>query len=227
MITENLAKIHHLIHEAARRGGRDPNEIRLVAVAKGQPVENVIEAVAAGVTDIGENYAQELLAHGGAGLKPAPTWHFIGHLQRNKVKQIIDKVDLIHSVDSIELSQEIDRRAAALGKIQAVLIEVNLEGEVSKTGVSPSEAKELARKILELKNVELRGWMTIPPFLPDPEAVRPYFRRLREIRDEIRKEIRYASDLSMGMTHDFEIAVEEGATIVRIGTGVFGERTQN
>jgi pyridoxal phosphate enzyme (YggS family) len=227
MISQKLAEIRNRIAEAAKRARRDPAEITLVAVAKGQPLEKVIEAIAAGVTEIGENYAQEMSAHAGAGLKPAPTWHFIGHLQRNKVKQILDKAALIHSVDSLELAREIDRRAAAVDKVQPILIEVNLGGEKTKTGILPPAAKELAKRARELKHVELRGLMAIPPFLPDPGAVRPYFRELREIRDEIQKEIRYASELSMGMTHDFEVAIEEGATIVRIGTGIFGERTKN
>lgn len=227
MIVEKLAKIHRLIREAARRGGRDPNEIKLVAVAKGQPAEKIAEAIQAGQRDFGENYAQELSAHAGAGFQPAPTWHFIGHLQRNKVRQIIDKVEWIHSVDSTALAQEIDRKAAQAGKIQKILVEVNLGEEESKTGIKPEYLEELIEAVKKLGHLDFKGLMTVPPFLDNPERVRPYFKRLREIRDAIRGKINYATELSMGMTHDFEIAIEEGATIVRIGTGVFGERSKD
>ncbi len=231
MVPDRLKEIRTRISNTARRSGRDPHGIRLVAVAKGQPIEKIREAIEEGQVDFGENYAQELLAHVGAALRGRPetgrhrdlpqqiNWHFIGHLQRNKVKQIIDKIALIHSVDSLELAQEIDRRTASIDKIQPILIEVNLGGEGSKTGIQPEKVKELVQKISQLKGVALNGLMTIPPFFDNPEQVRPYFRRLREICKEMN-----LSELSMGMTHDFEVAIEEGATIVRIGTGIFGER---
>ncbi len=235
MISEQLVDVREKITAAAGRAGRDPAEIRLIAVAKGQPVEKVMEAVQAGVTDIGENYAQEMLEHQEA-LRLASLaqdqlrWHFIGHLQRNKVKQIIGLVSLIHSVDSIDLAREIDRRAAALDKVQEILIEINLGSEDSKSGIDPEKAPELIRELSPMGHLTLKGLMALPPFLPDPEAVRPYFVRLRQIRDAINAGNVYKTpltELSMGMTHDFEVAIEEGATIVRVGTGIFGERTKN
>lgn len=230
MITERLAEIYRRIAEAAVRSKRDPREITLVAVAKGQPVEKINEAIKAGQRDFGENYAQEMLAHAGAGLKPAPAWHFIGHLQRNKVRQIIDKVSLIHSVDSSALAAEIDRRAAAVTKVQPVLIEVNLGGEVSKTGIAAAEVEKLVGMMRQLDHTDLRGLMVIPPYDLDARKSRPFFRTLREIRDAINRKTLYKhplTELSMGMTHDFEVAIEEGATIIRIGTGIFGERAKN
>ena len=220
----------------------------LVAVAKGQPVEKIREALAAGQIVFGENYSQELIAHQGGippprfpwlpdaplKLRGAPgghgdpgggiRWHFIGHLQHNKVRQIIANVDLIHSVDSIDLAREIDKRAAAAGKFQQILVEVNLGGEESKTGAAPEEVSELVREIAVLDHLDLRGLMTMPPPEEDP---RPYFRRLREIRDSINSQNVYKRplmELSMGMTDDFETAIEEGATLIRVGTGIFGPR---
>lgn len=223
MILDAINEIRSKIAQAGRN-------IRLVAVSKGQPVEKILEAIHAGQTDFGENYAQEFLEHYGSVRSNDRTslhWHFIGHLQRNKVRSIIDKVDLIHSVDSIELAREIDKRAAAIGKVQSILIEVNLAGEKSKTGVSPNNLEGLIACMTPMENLVLKGLMTIPPLLTNPEEVRPYFRQLREIRDAINQKNIYQSpltELSMGMTHDFEVALSEGATIVRIGTGIFGAR---
>lgn len=228
MIAKNLEEIKNRIGAAARRAGRNPGEITLVAVAKGQPAEKILEAIEAGQRDFGENYAQELSGHVSAVGASVIHWHFIGHLQRNKVKQIIDKIALIHSVDSLELAREIDRRAAAIGRIQPILIEVNPGGEKTKTGIPPAEAESLASSIGGLDHLQLKGLMVIPPYHPDPEKARPYFRKLREIRNRINEKIPQGlTELSMGMTDDFEIAIEEGATIVRIGTGIFGERTKD
>ncbi len=157
-------------------------------------------------------------------------WHFIGHLQRNKVRQIIDKTALIHSVDSQPLAREIDRRAASIGRCQPILIEINLRGESSKAGTPPDQVEPLVREIEALSHVSLRGLMTMPPYSEDPESSRPFFRKLREIRDAINTKKLYKEplkELSMGMTGDFKVAIEEGATMVRIGTGIFGERTKN
>lgn len=239
MIANNLQEIRNRIAAAARRAGRDASDVTLVAVSKGQPVERIAEAIAAGQRDFGENYAQEMLAHVGANLVFAPAasgriqdsplqWHFIGHLQRNKVKQIIGHSALIHSVDSPELVLEIDKRAAASEKIQPVLIELNLHGESSKTGLAPDRAEMLVSEMNRLPHVDLKGLMTIPPATEDAEEARASFRLLREIRDALNRKNVYKrplAGLSMGMTHDFEIAIEEGATIVRVGTGIFGERT--
>ena len=151
--------------------------------------------------------------------------HLMGHLQRNKVKQVVGQVMLIHSVDSVGLAREIDRQAGRVGKRQPVLIEVNLGGEETKSGMDSAEAEAFAREVGRLPGIELRGWMGIPPYDTDPEKVRPHFRRLREIRDAINRKTGYGlTELSIGMTHDFEVAIEEGATIVRIGKGIFGIR---
>lgn len=230
MVSELLIEIQKRVATAAEKAGRSPKDVRLIAVSKGQPAEKLKEALEAGQQDFGENYAQEFSEHVGAVHEP-PTqiqWHFIGHLQRNKVKQILPHVFLIHSVDSLELAQEIDKRAAALNKIQPILIEVNLGGEDSKTGISPENIEKLVRSINSLSHLDLQGFMTIPPFHENPEEVRPYFRRLREIRDAINNQLVYKhalSALSMGMTQDFEVAIEEGSTMVRVGTGIFGKRS--
>ena len=218
--------------EACQRAHRPAGSVTLIAIAKGQPVEKIRGTIRSGLLDIGENYAQEMLSHVGAihelPLQPI-RWHFVGHLQRKKVKQVTPQVSLIHSVDSLELAREIDLRAARCQKIQPILIEVNLGGESSKSGLDPTKVAELIPPISSLQNLLLKGFMTIPPFLPDVEKTRPFFRSLREIRDEMNQRKLYSSplfELSMGMTHDFEIAIEEGATMVRIGTGLFGPRSE-
>jgi len=238
MLSERLKMIRERIAAAARRSGRSPDEITLVAVSKGQPAEKIREAIEAGQRDFGENYAQELSEHmnhvgarfprpGGETPPLQVNWHFIGHLQRNKVKTVLPQVSLIHSVDSLPLAQEIDKRAATLERMTPILLEVNLGNEDSKTGLSPHAVEPLVREISNLAHIDLRGLMVVPPFMDDPEKTRPLFRRLREIRDAINAQNVYKrrlSGLSMGMTHDFECAVEEGATIVRVGRGLFGER---
>ncbi len=223
-VAENLQKIREKLK------GKN---IRLIAVSKGQPVKKISEALHAGQTDFGENYVQELLEHV-VSVEASPDgpplqihWHFIGHLQKNKVRLIIDKVDLIHSLDSYKLAIEIDKRAKVISKIQPVLIEVNLGGEETKSGIAVEEVAPLIEKIQNLLSIDLQGFMSIPPYRANPEDVRPYFKRLREIRDEINKKKLYKhplTQLSMGMSHDFQVALEEGATLVRIGTGIFGER---
>ncbi len=227
-ISERIVILRQRIQAARLKSDRAVDTVQLLAVSKTQPVEKILEAARAGQLDFGENYAQELIAkaeQGGSQIR----WHFIGHLQRNKVKQLLPHVTLIHSVDSFTLAQEIDKRATALGKIQPVLIEVNSGGEASKSGVALSEKKleNLVRSLNTLSHVDLRGLMTIPPPKENPEEVRPFFRQLREIRDALNREKVYKhslQELSMGMTHDFEVAIEEGATIVRVGTGIFGAK---
>lgn len=212
---------------AAKHVGREVKDITLIAVAKKKSVDNLLEAIRSNQTIFGENYAQELLAHYNAVEKPDLRWHFIGYLQRNKVRLILDKVSLIHSVDSLPLLQEINKRAGALNKIQDFLIEINLAGESSKTGLLPSELFPLVEAACNMPHVNLTGLMTLPPPPRHPEDSRPYFQKLRELRDRINEKKIYhspLSELSMGMTQDFEIAIEEGATLVRIGTGLFGER---
>lgn len=222
MIFEKIQEVQNRIRLAVRKAGRQDDAIALVAASKGQPAEKIAAAIQAGQKDFGENYAQEMMEH--LNQLQIPRLHFLGHLQRNKVKQILPHVALIHSVDSIELAKEIDKRAAELGKIQEILIEVNLGEESSKSGVSPKEISSLIPQLITLNHLDLRGLMVIPPQNEDPRA---HFRRLREIRDAINAQNLYKHplmELSMGMTDDFEVAIEEGATIVRIGTGIFGER---
>jgi pyridoxal phosphate enzyme (YggS family) len=225
-IAENLKTIVDRIAAAAQRAGRDPSSIKLVAVTKTVDVERIREAAAAGAVILGENRVQE--AKGKIEkLGRIASWHLIGHLQTNKAKYAVRLFDMIHSVDSIELADEIDRQAAKLGKIQDVLIEVSIAGEASKAGVDLAGAVGLVRAAANLKNISINGLMTIPPFLDNPEEVRPYFRALRELAANIAKEdIPRVSlrELSMGMSGDFEVAVEEGATMVRVGSAIFGER---
>ncbi len=189
----------------------------------------ITEAVRHGVHDIGENFVQELLTKRKQVADERVRWHFVGHLQSNKVKYIADFVHLIHSVDSLKLAQEIDKRAAGVGRRIDVLIEVNTSGEATKHGVRPDETVAVVRDIARLGHVQIRGLMTIGPFLPDPEQSRPCFRILREVGERIRSEGIDNVDmahLSMGMTNDFEVAVEEGATVVRLGTAFFGRRAR-
>ncbi len=220
------------VEAAAQRSGRDPQDVTIVAVTKTHPPEVILPAVQAGATDLGENYVQELIAKRdrleelGAG---HVRWHFIGHLQRNKVKYLAPFCFLIHSVDRERLAAEIEKRAAAIGRQQPVLIEVNISGEQTKFGIAPENVIELARYVLKLEHVQLCGLMTMAPYSDDPETSRPIYRALRELRDRLVEEgipPENMRHLSMGMTQDFEVAVEEGATIVRIGTAIFGPRRQ-
>jgi pyridoxal phosphate enzyme (YggS family) len=225
-IAANLARIREQIETTCRQCGRNPAEVRLVAVAKTQPVEQVEEALAAGQTLIGESYVQELVAKTDR-IRSQAEWHFIGHLQSNKVKYLVGRVALIHSIDRLSLAREIDRQWGKAGLTAEVLLQVNLGEEESKSGTTLEDAENLARRIAPLRNVRLRGLMTLPPYSPDPEDVRPYFRRLRELADHLATcdlpgvEM---EELSMGMSHDYPVAIEEGATLIRIGTAIFGER---
>ncbi len=229
MISENVEKIRTRIAGACARAGRDPREVTLVAVTKTFPPEVVREAIRAGIPDIGENYVQELLEKRGVLAAEDVRWHFIGHLQTNKVKQIAGWVAMVHALDSPALAAELERRGAQAGRVIDCLIEVNTTGEGSKFGVSPEKTIDLVRSLAGLRNVRLAGLMTIGPFLPDPAGSRPMFRTLRELRDEaarLGQPNAGMEHLSMGMTGDFEVAIEEGATMVRIGTALFGRRTR-
>lgn len=225
-ITENIASVKERIARAAERAGRHPSEIAIVAVAKGVDVERIREALEAGISIIGENRVQEALQKMKA-VDGSVTWHMVGHLQRNKVKQAVHIFDLIHSLDSLRLAEEINSRALTAGTIMDVLVQVNTSQEETKFGLEPQETINLLRAISTFKGLSVRGLMTIGAFLPDPEEVRPCFRRLRELKEKIIEadipniEMEY---LSMGMTSDFEVAIEEGANIVRIGTAIFGPR---
>jgi pyridoxal phosphate enzyme (YggS family) len=224
-VAESLAAVRSRIAQAARRIGREPGEVRLVAVSKGQPAELIAEAVAAGCEDLGENYVQELVAKQEA--VPAPVrWHFIGPLQRNKARQVVGRIALLHSLDSADLAVELEKRAAARGALLEVLCQVNVAKEPQKHGVLPEAVEDLLEVAQRQPHLVVRGLMTIPPAAPEAEASRMHFRALRFLRDVLRA--RYPAldllELSMGMTGDFEVAVEEGATLVRIGTAIFGER---
>ena len=227
-IQTRLTALLARIQSAAAAAGRAGVGIRLVAVSKTFPSEAIRQAIAAGVSDIGENYIQEARDKFEALQGTAVKWHFIGRLQTNKAKQAVRMFDLIHTLDSYKLALELDRYARRLHKIQPVLIQVNVAGEATKAGVAPEEALSLVRQAAALENIAVKGLMTMPPYFNAPEKVRPFFAALRQLRDRIRhEEIANIGmqELSMGMTGDFEAAVAEGATLVRIGTAVFGERS--
>ncbi|MDO8885515.1 YggS family pyridoxal phosphate-dependent enzyme [Candidatus Oleimmundimicrobium sp.] len=225
-VAENILKIRERISKAALKSGHKPEEIRLVAAIKKVPAKKVIEAINAGVVDLGENRVQDAVAKFNE-VGDCVNWHFIGHLQRNKVKYIVPFVELIHSVDSIRLAREIDKQARKIGKVQKVLLEVNISHEKSKFGFFSDEISAKLKEIAKLKNVKVKGLMGIPPLTDKPENSRRFFKELKEIFDNIIKEnvlcVEF-SYLSMGMTNDFEVAIEEGANMVRIGTGIFGFR---
>lgn len=226
-IADRLNSLKARIRTAAAAAGRPAGEIHIVAASKTFPPSAIREAVAAGVFDIGENYIQEARDKYTA-LQGFPvTWHFIGHLQTNKAKYAVRMFDLIQTVDSYRLALELDRCARKIGKVQAVLIQVNAAAEDSKSGVAPEEALPLIRRAAVLENIVVKGLMTLPPYFNAPEKVRPFFAALRRLRDRIdaeRIDNIELKELSMGMTGDFEAAVAEGATLVRIGTAIFGER---
>ncbi|HLW17976.1 MAG TPA: YggS family pyridoxal phosphate-dependent enzyme [Actinomycetota bacterium] len=223
MIADNLAAVRARIDAAASRVGRDAREITLVAVTKEVDAPAAREAVANGAGDLGENRAQELAKKREALAGVEVRWHMIGTVQKNKVAQVVGEVALIHSVDSVSLGQAVGRRAEARNLRQDVLLEVNVGGESSKHGVRPAEAIEVAEGLLDIEGVKLRGLMTVAP-QGDGAVARAAFRALRELRDKVRATAPEVIELSMGMTEDFEIAIEEGATIVRIGTAIFGPR---
>ena len=220
---ERLASVRAGIAAAAARSGRSPEAVTLVAVSKTISVEGIREALSAGVRILGENRVQE--AREKVALLPGlASWHLIGHLQSNKAKLAVQLFDCIHSLDSVRLAEDLDRHAEATGKIQRCLIEVNVGEEAQKSGAPEAEVRQILEAARRLPHLTIEGLMAVPPFLDDPEDVRPFFRRLRLLRDTLRQEGFSLEALSMGMTHDFEVAVEEGATLVRIGTALFGPR---
>lgn len=224
---EPLEKINRRIREAAVACGRDPKAVRLVAVSKTVPAERIRPAIEGGVEILGENYIQEAGDKIDQLADADVSWHFIGHLQSNKAKFAVRWFDLIHTVDSVKLAREINKQAAKIDKIQNILIQVNIGMEDSKSGAGERDALSLIREISPLENIAVKGLMTIPPFFDAPERVRPYFKALVSLRDKITAgKIPNVSteELSMGMSGDFETAICEGATLVRIGTAIFGER---
>ncbi len=222
-----IARIQERIAQAAVDAGRRPETVKLVAVSKTKPATSIQAAIDAGLSVFGENYIQEARGKFNALAAANIQWHFIGHLQSNKAKYAVRIFDLIHSVDSVKLAREIDKQAGKIGKQQPILVQVNVAREASKSGAFREDAVQLVETISTMENLSLGGLMTLPPFFNSPEKVRPYFKELRELGEHIRglKIPGIAMDeLSMGMTGDFEAAVAEGATLVRIGTALFGDR---
>ena len=225
-VCENYLAVEEKVKEACRRAGRNRDEVTLIAVSKTKPMSMIEELPPLGVVDFGENKVQELTAKEEA-LPSGLHWHMIGHLQRNKVKYIVDKAYLIHSVDSLRLAEAVSQEAVKKGVTANILIEVNVAGEDSKFGVAPEETAALAEAISKLPNIAVKGLMTIAPFVENAEENREVFRNLRKLSVDI-EEKKFnnvtMAVLSMGMTGDYEVAIEEGATMVRVGTGIFGER---
>ncbi len=226
-LAERIASVRQRIDAAARRAGREPDSVRLVAVSKFRTVEEIEDAIGAGVTDIGESRVQEaenkLRRISGPGL----TWHLVGRLQSNKAKKAVQIFDIIHSISTLDMARRVDRLARDQNATQPVLIQVQVTEEESKQGLPISELYAGLERMTELTNLRVQGLMTLPPYMQDAEEVRPHFARLRELRDEARARGLAGpafTELSMGMSHDFEVAVEEGATLVRVGTALFGER---
>ncbi|MFO8058311.1 MAG: YggS family pyridoxal phosphate-dependent enzyme [bacterium] len=227
IVADNLERVKTAIAEAAERSGRGPDSVLLVAVSKTKPAELVREAVDAGHFDFGENYAQELRDKAAAVDDERVRWHFIGHLQKNKVKYLAGLAHDIQSVDRVELAREIEKRSGKAGTVMRAFLEVNLGEEETKSGARVDEVMDVVREVRSMEHIKLIGLMTMPPFFDDPEGVRPYYRRLRELRDELRDktgEPDFLPELSMGLSGDYEVAIEEGATMVRVGTAIFGER---
>ncbi|MBE5897448.1 MAG: YggS family pyridoxal phosphate-dependent enzyme [Lachnospiraceae bacterium] len=229
MLQDNLKEIENRVQAACERAGRSRDEVTLIAVSKTKPIEDLTEIYNAGVRNFGENKVQELTDK----IEKMPNdikWHMIGHLQRNKVKYIIDKVELIHSVDSFRLAEEINIQAKKKGIVVPILVEVNIADEESKFGVSKEDAMELVKQIATLDGLTVKGLMSIAPYVVDSEENRPYFHKIKDLSVDISNENidNVSMDiLSMGMSGDFEVAIEEGATMVRVGTGIFGERNYN
>jgi len=224
----NCQIIRARIHEAAVKSGRRAGDIKLLGAAKAQSIDVIHAAVAAGVTLIGENYVQEAKEKM-ARISQSVEWHMIGHLQRNKAKAAVELFDVIESLDNLTLARELDREGRKQGKTVRVFIEVNLGGEESKSGIAKNQVASLLEEAAKLSRLHVEGLMTVPPFHENLEKVRPYFRNLRELRENL-NELHLPNidlkELSMGMTHDYSVAIEEGATIVRIGTALFGPRSE-
>ncbi len=225
-VARNCERVRAQVVEAARRAGRDPQTIRIVAASKTKPVELIEQAIQAGMTDIGENYVQEA-AEKSARITVPVAWHLIGHLQRNKAGRAVELFDVIHTLDSVALADALARHGERCGHVVRVLIEVNIGGEATKHGVAPDAVEQLVTALAAHRWLLLDGLMAVPPPGPSPEAARPYFGRLRDLRDRLQAGAAPNAplrELSMGMSDDFTVAVEEGATMVRIGRAIFGER---
>jgi pyridoxal phosphate enzyme (YggS family) len=226
-IAQNLAGIRERMRLACERVGRSLEDVQLIGVTKTVPVDRIREAVKSGLTILGENYVQEAKGKAEA-LSDLPiSWHFIGHLQSNKAKTAVEFCDWVHTIDREGLAKELDRHAHKRRKQVSVLIQVNLGNEDTKSGIPPEDLIPFVRSIVHYDGLSLQGLMALPPYLDDPEEVRPYFRNLRELLEDARSQVagqEGLKELSMGMSHDFEVAIEEGATFVRVGTAIFGGR---
>ncbi len=226
-ISARVAGVRRRIEAAAERSGRSPESVRLVVVSKYRTVEEIEEALRVGITDIGENRVQEAEQKQSFLAGRNVVWHLVGHLQSNKAKRAVGSFDWIHSLDDTGMARRLNRLAKEQNKTQRVLVQVDLAGEETKAGFAEEELFEAFAEMQELPSLRIEGLMVLPPYFPDPDKVRPYFAKLREIRDQLRKKGLGGgtlSELSMGMSHDFEVAIEEGATMVRVGTALFGER---
>lgn len=225
-LVRNLEEIEKRISQACQKAGRSRDQVKLIAVSKTVEADVMNASIDAGVTDLGENKVQEIRRKYDD-VKPAD-WHLIGHLQTNKVKYIIDKVTLIHSVDSLKLASEISKKAVAHDKNMSILLQVDMAQEASKFGMASSDVKDLLENILKLPNIIVEGLMFIAPFVDNPEEVRVYFKNMKTLFDDIKENLSHdqleMKHLSMGMTNDFEVAIEEGATLLRVGTGIYGKR---
>ena len=228
MIAENLAEVWERICQAIQKSGRDPDSVHLVAVSKQVGMAQIEEARIAGAVIFGENKIQDAVPKIDQMRSEGISWHFIGHLQKNKVKFLGEHFDLIHSVDSLELAEKIAAQCQTENRVQSVLLQVNVSGETAKFGMEPGELEKQMVAFSRLKGIRVEGLMTIPPYHPNPENSRRHFSRLRGFRDQCEKQNRLSlHKLSMGMTNDFEVAVEEGATLVRVGTAIFGPRPKD
>jgi pyridoxal phosphate enzyme (YggS family) len=227
MIIDNLHIVEERIMKACLRAGRNRSDISLVAVSKTQPIAAIEEALKVGLIHFGENKAQELRDKNSI-ISSGIHWHFIGHLQTNKVKYVIDSAEYIHSVDSLKLAVEINKKAEAIGKVQKILFEIKTSSEESKFGIqNENDFFELINKVRELANIKAAGLMTMAPYTDDEKVIRESFKKLRLLREKAREKGYELTELSMGMTNDYEIAIEEGATMIRIGTALFGDRNYN
>jgi len=230
-IAKNLAQIHSRIDLACRRAGRAALDVKLIAVSKTHPADAIRKAISAGCITFGENRVQDADSKIAEVGRNAAEWHLIGHLQSNKARKALQLFDVIHSLDSIELAERLERICIEENRKELpVLIQVDIAGEDTKSGIAESDLPELVASLKKCERLKLSGLMVLPPFFDDPEATRPYFVKLREIRDRLKRENAFqngSGELSMGMSHDFEVAIEEGATMVRVGTAIFGERRYN
>ncbi len=228
-LRERLENVRGKITTAARRSGRSPESITLVAISKTHPAETLKAAIAIGVTDLGENRVQEAAEKIVSIGRHAARWHLVGHLQANKVRRAVTLFDYLHSLDSVELARRLERLCVEEGRDEfPVLIQIKLGGEESKTGIDPGELPQLLAEIKLCERLRLIGLMVLPPYFENPDCARPFFKTLRELREELKRQGHFGElpgELSMGMSHDFEIAIEEGATMVRVGTAIFGERS--